>query len=116
MAQPGYLLHAQQLDNFRSAYQVLQDRVHVAVRVQVGDVQRLDSIRQQVFTLLRSAEQVESPNTPYDPWLILHFLACVCSTFMSFHRQSSQSYREAHSLWSMTLILLATALPIRPSL
>ena len=55
MALPPHLLQAQQLDNFRSAYQVLQDRVHQAVRIHVGDAQRLDYVRQQAFTLLRSA-------------------------------------------------------------
>ncbi len=58
MALPAQLLYTQQLDNFRSSYQVLNDRVRQAVRTQVGDPQRLRVIREQALALLRSAEQV----------------------------------------------------------
>lgn len=51
-------LHAQQLDNFRSAWHVLQERVRIALRTQVGDTQRLANVRSQALSLLQSAEQV----------------------------------------------------------
>lgn len=51
-------LQAQQLDNFRSAWRILQERVRVTVRIQVGDAQRIALIRAQALSLLESAEQV----------------------------------------------------------
>ena len=53
------ILHqARQLDSFRAAWPVLQDRVRVALNTQVGDVQRLSAVRAQALSLLESAEQV----------------------------------------------------------
>jgi hypothetical protein len=47
-----------QLDNLRAAYYVLEGRVRVALRTQVGDVERLRGPRDQALLLLASAEQV----------------------------------------------------------
>lgn len=46
------------LDNFRAGYQNLEHRVHVAVRTQVGDRQRIQQQIEEVLTFWSSAQQV----------------------------------------------------------
>jgi hypothetical protein len=47
----------QQLKNLRAAYHVLENRVRVALRTQIGDVERLQQPRDQALLLLSSAER-----------------------------------------------------------
>lgn len=61
-SEPTLRLQAQQLDNFRLAWEVLQNRVRVALRTQVGDVQRLEVVRSQALSLLHTAESVSLSN------------------------------------------------------
>lgn len=52
---------AQQLNNFRVAYQVLDDRVRGALHTQLGDAARLGEQRDQALGFLQAAEQVSPP-------------------------------------------------------
>lgn len=47
-----------QLENLRSAYVVLTERVHVALRTQLGDAARLDHHRRETLLFMQAAEQV----------------------------------------------------------
>jgi hypothetical protein len=51
-----------QLDNFRAAYAVLENRVQLALRVQLGDQQRLEAQKNEVLHFLQAAEQVCAVN------------------------------------------------------
>ena len=62
-------LLVRQLDNFRAAYVTLEERVHRALRTQVGDAQRLSDIRAQALTFMQSAEEVS---------LLLSWIAVLC--------------------------------------
>lgn len=46
------------LENFRAAYFVLQERVQVALRIQIGDLARLNHQRDEVLSFAQSAQQV----------------------------------------------------------
>lgn len=46
------------LENFRAGYALLQERVRVALRVQLGDVHRLRAQRDEVLGFLNAADQV----------------------------------------------------------
>ena len=48
----------QRLDNFRQAYCELEQRVHRALRTQLGDVGRLTEVRTQALSLLQAATAV----------------------------------------------------------
>ena len=50
--------HLSPLDNLRSAYSTLDERVQRALRTQVGDATRLSETRGQVLALLQAAELV----------------------------------------------------------
>lgn len=45
-------------DNLRAAYHTLTERVTTALRTQVGDTERLNETKGQVYLLLEAAEQV----------------------------------------------------------
>ncbi len=45
-------------DNLRAAYHTLSDRVLIALRTQVGDTNRLNETRTQVFQFIEAAEAV----------------------------------------------------------
>lgn len=47
-------------DNLRAAYHTLAERVATALRTQVGDTERLNETKSQVFLLLEAAEQVRN--------------------------------------------------------
>lgn len=49
---------ANQLDNFRAAYAVLENRVQLSLRIQLGDLHRLQTQRDEVLHFQQSAEQV----------------------------------------------------------
>lgn len=49
---------ADALNNIRSAYHVLTNRVETALRTQVGDSARLGLARTEVLSLAAAAEQV----------------------------------------------------------
>ena len=46
------------LNNLRAAYQVLSERVRVALRTQLGDQNRLESYMNEVRVYAESAERV----------------------------------------------------------
>lgn len=46
------------VDRFRASYAVLEQRVTTALRTQVGAVQQLSEVRDQVLSLSSAAEQV----------------------------------------------------------
>lgn len=47
-----------QLNNLRTAYLVLEDRVRIALRTQLGDAAHLNYQRDEALVFLASAEQV----------------------------------------------------------
>lgn len=47
-----------QLNNLRTAYLVLEDRVRIALRTQLGDAARLNYQRDEALVFLASAKQV----------------------------------------------------------
>lgn len=67
------------LDHLRAASIVLQDRVHTALRVQVGDVARLQTQIDEVFAYRAAAEQVSEELSRR-----LTLLSFFCVAFLSF--------------------------------
>jgi hypothetical protein len=51
---------AGQLINLRSAYTVLEERVRISLRTQIGDATRLRQQRDEALLFLSAAEQVQS--------------------------------------------------------
>lgn len=51
-----------QLNNLRGAYHTLSERVRIALKSQVGDVQRLQAQKTEVLSLLHASEQVSRDN------------------------------------------------------
>ncbi|KAJ7094476.1 hypothetical protein B0H15DRAFT_737069, partial [Mycena belliarum] len=65
------------LENFRAGYAGLEERVHIALRVQLGDVQRLHAQRDEALSFLDAAEQASlSPLFPAGEYPVLYSNIC----------------------------------------
>lgn len=95
---------ADTLNNLRTAYHVLADRVTTALSTQVGDAARLGVVRGQATSLSVAAEQVK-----HYPLYHLKLLKATLRTRLSSHLLNIVTSRQVLLLWLMSWIRHAIA-------
>ena len=112
-SQPDDLLRIQQLDNLRASYSVLEERVQRALHTQVGDVQRLDTIRTEATRYLEAA--IAAQNVSYFSFrhqFATDSVSACCSAHFFSLLPSLHCFRQTSPTCSMTLTSQRTSLLI----
>ncbi|EDR10741.1 uncharacterized protein LACBIDRAFT_324608 [Laccaria bicolor S238N-H82] len=80
---------SEQLKNIRAAYLVLLDRVHLALRTQLGDVARLSQQRDEAVRLLEAAEQLQDHFPPAEFSILQQSLAAIVNSLDQARHESA---------------------------
>jgi hypothetical protein len=98
------------LDNIRAGYEQLEKRVHLALKIQIGDAERLTQTSAAVSRFRNATEPVGPRSLVLGVKLLK---SALISTAAYFRLQSSPFYKRVSQIWKQRLSKLQPAQPIR---